>query len=135
MNFIFENRKFFFLDNISNMCSLAWCSFAFYFIQSTWFACLFLLSFALIKNILIKNFSKHNQVNIPSFKNILMHICLLIFQVLFLVIINNFLFIYLLVHTVLNLFDYMYSINFLFKLIFFTLQKHIKKFVYIICFI
>jgi len=48
------------------------------------------------KNILIKKFSKHNKVNISfSRLNILIYTCLLNFQILFLVIINDFLFIYL----------------------------------------
>jgi len=50
----------------------------------------------------------------------------------FLGIVNNYLFIYLLAHTVLDLFNYMYSLIFLFKLIFLNYKNTLKKLAHII---
>jgi hypothetical protein len=92
MKFIFENKKLF-LDNISNMCSLALCFFLILFYSIN----LICVSISIISIIvylnklinLINKFIKHIKVNIPSF-----YIKYLDFQVLFLNIINDILFIY-----------------------------------------
>ena len=50
MNFVFKNKKYLFLDNISNMCTFAY-FFLFILFQIILSVCLFLLSFNLIKNL------------------------------------------------------------------------------------
>jgi len=59
--------------------------------------------------------------------NILIYIRLLIFQVLFLGIIKELLFIYLFAHIVLDLFDYTYAKNNLFELASFKLHKCVEN--------
>jgi hypothetical protein len=81
------------------------------------------------KIILINKFSKHNKVNISfSRLNILIYTCLLNFQILFLVIINDFLFIYLFTHITINLFNYINKIFYL-NLIFLNYRNVLKKYV------
>jgi hypothetical protein len=81
------------------------------------------------KIILINKFSKHNMVNILfSRLNILIYTCLLNFQILFLVIINDFLFIYLFTHITINLFNYINKIFYL-NLIFLNYRNVLKKYV------
>ena len=60
--------------------------------------------------------------------NILIYTCLLNFQILFLVIINDFLFIYLFTHITINLFNYINK-NFYLNLIFLNYRNVLKKYV------
>jgi len=62
MNFIFENKKKFILNNISNMCSLAYYFFPFILFNQ------FIIVWLNKKIILINKFSKHNRVNVTSCK-------------------------------------------------------------------
>ena len=81
------------------------------------------------KIILINKFSKHNKVNISFLRlNILIYTCLLNFQILFLVIINEFLFIYLFTHITINLFNYINKIFYL-NLILLNYRNVLKKYV------
>jgi len=59
MNFIFKNKKNLFSNNISNMYSLTYYFFSFYFIQSIYNLYQFLLSFDRIKKIILFEFLKN----------------------------------------------------------------------------
>ena len=51
--YLFLNKN---LDNISNICNIAWCIFPFLFYPINWFVFLFLLSYTWIKSYFIKVF-------------------------------------------------------------------------------
>jgi len=69
MKFIFKNNNFLFLDNNSNIRSLACCFFSSLILFNQFNLCLYSIIVCLNKKIiLINKFSKHNWINIPLFE-------------------------------------------------------------------
>jgi len=127
--FYFFKIFFLFSNNISNMCIITY-FFLFYSINLISVS-IFIIIWLNEKNILINKFSKHNRVNISSceIKYFNLHLSFnfskFIFELSFFVIFH------LLTHIMLDLFDYMYILIFLFSLkIFLTTKTCQKSFMY-----